>query len=158
MAIFRARGGTSLTTLPPISTSPEVCTSKPATIRSRVVLPQPLGPSRTRNSPSVVARSTPSTAVESPNRFTIFRVSTIATSNQLAIMPLGPDPLTLRLRLFDRVLGAHRTGARLREHRIQHPGIEALVHRCGGVTRVAHVGRPIRRIQQYLVLVRGLGF
>src|SRR5437660_7581786 len=40
----------------------------PAIIRSKVVLPQPLGPRRTRNSPSRTSTDTPSTAGLPPNR------------------------------------------------------------------------------------------
>jgi hypothetical protein len=52
---------------------PLVGSSKPATIRSVVVLPQPDGPSSEKNSPSAMRRSTCSTARTSPaaeeNRF-----------------------------------------------------------------------------------------
>jgi len=58
--------------------SPLVCFSSPAIIRSKVVLPQPLGPRRTRNSPSRVLKSTPSTAVWSWKTFRICFVSTVA--------------------------------------------------------------------------------
>src|SRR3954468_15844189 len=44
--------------------------SKPAIIRSVVVLPQPDAPSSEKNSPLAMSRSMPSTAVTSPNRFT----------------------------------------------------------------------------------------
>ena len=48
-------------------------------MRSKVVLPQPEGPSSTRNSPSVLARSIPSTAgVPSPNRLVSRRASMVA--------------------------------------------------------------------------------
>src|SRR3972149_10733493 len=79
MAIFRARGDRALTTCLPMRTSPAVCLSRPAIMRRRVVFPQPEGPRRTRNSPSFVERSTPSTALTSPKYFFIPRVSTGAT-------------------------------------------------------------------------------
>ena len=44
--------------------------SKPAIIRSVVVLPQPEGPSSEKNSPAPISRSSPSTASSSPNRLT----------------------------------------------------------------------------------------
>ena len=78
MAIFRARGGSSFTTRPPIRMSPEVCFSSPAIILSSVVLPQPDGPRSTRNSPSLMARSTPSTAVCPVNSLRSALVSTVA--------------------------------------------------------------------------------
>src|SRR6266851_7300341 len=167
----------SLTSCPPIRMSPELCFSNPAIIRSRVVFPHPLGPSRTRNSPSLVARSTPSTANDSPKRFLMFRVSTIAigvppqsgrrpkigeapsdqrlpwaqqsqrrSSDQLLLLPFRPDLLALGLGLLDRILGRHRAGARLGEHRIDHPGVENLVDRRGGIAGIANVGRPVERV------------
>src|SRR5438309_3039574 len=78
MAIFRSRGGRSLTTRPPMKMSPLVCRSSPAIIRNSVVFPHPLGPRSTRNSPSRVCRSTPSTAVCSWKTFRIRLVSTVA--------------------------------------------------------------------------------
>lgn len=41
--------------------------SKPAMMRSSVVLPQPDGPSRAKNSPCPISSETPSSAVTSPN-------------------------------------------------------------------------------------------
>ena len=78
IAIFRLRGGRSFTMRPPMRISPAVGCSSPAIMRSRVVLPHPDGPSSTRNSPSRVARSTPSTARTSPNAFVMRFVSTVA--------------------------------------------------------------------------------
>jgi hypothetical protein len=48
----RSFGVSSLTTLPPMEIVPSEMSSSPATMRSAVVLPQPDGPTRTRNSPS----------------------------------------------------------------------------------------------------------
>jgi hypothetical protein len=47
---------------------PLVGSSKPPTMRSVVVLPQPDGPSRAKNVPRGIARSSASTAVVSPKR------------------------------------------------------------------------------------------
>src|SRR5258708_14672123 len=63
----RAFGGTLLTTRPPIFTSPPEISSRPATMRSSVLLPQPEGPTRTQNSPSAIDTSTPCTASVEPN-------------------------------------------------------------------------------------------
>jgi hypothetical protein len=52
MAMSRSFGVSSFTTVPPIRISPSEISSRPATIRSAVVLPQPDGPTSTRNSPS----------------------------------------------------------------------------------------------------------
>src|SRR6266481_3162124 len=62
MATPRARGVMSLTISSLIRTSPDVCRSRPAMILRKVVLPQPDGPSSTRNSPSRTDRLMPSTA------------------------------------------------------------------------------------------------
>src|SRR5712691_13109765 len=51
-----------LTIRGPIQTSPASCSSSPAIIRSVVVLPQPLGPSRTSSSPSSTSKLRSSTA------------------------------------------------------------------------------------------------
>src|SRR5215472_13048036 len=62
-------GSTSLTGRPSMLIVPEVTSSRPATIRSAVVFPQPDGPTSTSSSPSPTIRSSESTAtVPSPNR------------------------------------------------------------------------------------------
>src|SRR5689334_13746492 len=58
----RSFGATSLTTRSPIRTSPEVTCSRPATIRSEVVLPQPEGPTNTISEPSSTFRFRSETA------------------------------------------------------------------------------------------------
>jgi hypothetical protein len=52
MAMSRSLGGTLLTTRDPMRISPPVMFSRPATMRKRVDLPQPEGPTRMTNSPS----------------------------------------------------------------------------------------------------------
>src|SRR6266581_3718728 len=84
----RARGGTSPSThSPPMKISPELGRSRPAIIRSRVVLPHPDGPSSTKNSPARMDRSTPSTAWKSPNRLLRLRSSTPTTIRALPSPP-----------------------------------------------------------------------
>src|SRR5262245_23071464 len=78
MAIFLARGGRWVTTCAPMRISPAVGFSRPAIIRMSVVLPHPEGPSSTKNSPSLITRSTPSTAGTSPKYFWMLRTSTVA--------------------------------------------------------------------------------
>src|SRR3954454_15378957 len=56
MATSRSFGGRSLTISSPIRSSPDVISSRPATMRSAVDFPQPDGPTRTRNSPSSTTR------------------------------------------------------------------------------------------------------
>jgi hypothetical protein len=58
MPMLRSLGGSSLTHTPPIKSSPELISSRPAIIRSTVDLPQPDGPTSTTNSRSVICRST----------------------------------------------------------------------------------------------------
>jgi hypothetical protein len=62
MATPRERDGTSLTSLPPISSSPCEMVSSPAIMRSVVDLPQPDGPTKTTNSRSAISKSMPRTA------------------------------------------------------------------------------------------------
>src|SRR2546426_10664589 len=105
MAIPRARGGTSPSTRwSPMWISPDVGRSGPAIIRSSVVFPEPEEPSRTRNSPSRIERSTPSTAWRSPKCFLRFWISTPATVGALAP---GLPPLGRGIRLLRQV---HRRG------------------------------------------------
>ena len=65
----RLPGATLLTTRSPIRIRPDEMSSSPASIRSAVVLPQPEGPTRTRNSPSATSMLRSSTATVSSNRF-----------------------------------------------------------------------------------------
>src|SRR3989338_7038784 len=51
---------------------PSVGVSKPASILSKVVLPQPDGPSSAKNSPSLTVSETLSTAASLPNRLVTF--------------------------------------------------------------------------------------
>src|SRR5918995_457946 len=57
MAMSRSLGDRVLTTRSPIFMVPEVMSSRPATMRRAVLLPQPDGPTRTRNSPCLMSRS-----------------------------------------------------------------------------------------------------
>src|SRR5215470_8791392 len=71
-----------LTSLPPITISPESASSSPATARRIVLLPQPDGPRRTRNSPSAIRSETSLTASTLPKRLTrcLIRMSAIPPS------------------------------------------------------------------------------
>src|SRR5678815_2073798 len=160
MAIFRARGGRSLTTRPPIRMSPEVWVSSPAIILSSVVLPHPDGPRRTRNSPSLIVRSTPSTAVWPVNSLRSALVSTVAIGqregsglDELPLGPLLPDLLVTLLGLLDRRLGRERAGGGLGEHGVQQPGAVPVVDGRRGVAGEADVGRPVERVGENRVLV-----
>src|SRR5262249_31923121 len=83
MAMLRARGGRSVTFLSSITMSPSVGRSSPAIIRINVVLPQPDGPSNTKNSPSFATRLMPSTARTSSNSLVTRRASTTAIGFRL---------------------------------------------------------------------------
>src|SRR5438128_5402542 len=82
MAMSRSRGGRWTTDLPPMRMSPAVTSSRPAIIRSVVVFPHPLGPTRMTNSWSRTVRSTPATARVSPNRFSTRSRTTSAISRR----------------------------------------------------------------------------
>src|SRR4051794_31410788 len=66
MPMSRLLAGTLVMSLPPTVTVPESDVSKPATMRSAVVLPQPDGPSNETSSPSASSRSRPSRAMLPP--------------------------------------------------------------------------------------------
>src|SRR3546814_7666266 len=60
--MLRLCGGLSASDRPPRRMSPAVGVSKPASIINVVVLPEPEGPRRVRNSPRPIARSSAATA------------------------------------------------------------------------------------------------
>ena len=66
MAMSRSLGGRSLTTRSPIVIVPELISSSPAIERSAVDFPQPDGPTRTMNSPSLTSSDSPSMAFTPP--------------------------------------------------------------------------------------------
>src|SRR5262245_56988973 len=76
MAMSRSLGWTLLTTRSPIEIVPEVMFSRPASIRSRVDLPQPEGPTSTTNSPSSIGIETPCKTSKLPNDFRTSRICT----------------------------------------------------------------------------------
>src|SRR3954462_15353707 len=80
MAMSRSLGGTSFTTVSPMITSPSVMSSRPAIMRSVVVLPQPEGPTSTTNSLSGMSRSMPQTAGVASYIFSTLRSVTCAIS------------------------------------------------------------------------------
>src|SRR6266498_180373 len=156
----RARGGRSVTTLPPMRTSPRVGSSSPAIIRRSVDFPEPDGPRKTRNSPSAMTRSTSLTAPSSPFLKTLvsFLVSTTATSRSLGrSLPLVEDALQLLLRRLRRVLRRRLVARHPGKHGRDDEGVERLVDGRGGVARVADVRRPLEHVPEDLVLVGRLG-
>ena len=96
MLTGRRFGGTPATSAPSMRISPEVGVSNPASIRRRVVLPQPEGPRRAKSSPSGISRSTESTAGSpAPKRLVTPRISTIGRPDGGA--PAPPDAFVHRI-------------------------------------------------------------
>src|ERR1700689_5426765 len=71
----RSRGGRSSMSVPPMERSPRSGRSRPAITRSKVVLPEPEGPSSASNSPGCTDKFTPSSATVSPKRLFRFLIS-----------------------------------------------------------------------------------
>src|SRR6202041_3560054 len=76
MAMSRSLGWTLLTTRSPIEIVPEVMFSSPASIRNKVDLPQPEGPTRTTKAPSSIGIDTPCRTSKPPNDFRTSRIWT----------------------------------------------------------------------------------
>ncbi len=72
----RSLGCTLLTTLSPIEIVPEVMFSSPASIRSKVDLPQPEGPTSTTKAPSSIGIDTPCSTSKPPNDLRTSRICT----------------------------------------------------------------------------------
>src|SRR5580700_1236498 len=81
----RVPGGSRVTSRPSIKTEPASGRSRPVTSRSAVVLPAPLGPKRTTNSPSFTTSETSRTASTWPKRLLICRRETLAMGGALLI-------------------------------------------------------------------------
>src|SRR6476661_4756100 len=79
----RLEGCRSLTTWPPILISPELIDSRPAIVLSKVDLPQPDGPTRTRKPPFSSEMSIPLRISRAPKRLRSERISTVAMRSSL---------------------------------------------------------------------------
>src|SRR5258708_13536790 len=90
----RSLGWTLLTTRSPIEIVPEVMFSSPASIRSKVDLPQPEGPTRTTKAPSSIGIDTPCKTSKPPNDF---RTSRISTDDIHSLLHLPEPPGTFLL-------------------------------------------------------------
>src|ERR1700674_3473478 len=94
MAMSRSFGGHRLTTRSPMRMVPELTSSRPATSRSVVDLPQPDGPTSTTNSSSSISRSRSVTAGTAPY---ILPICSNATLAMVIFPPKSPvSPLTGR--------------------------------------------------------------
>ena len=68
MLIGRRCGGTGAMSVPSSRMLPSSGVSKPASMRNKVLLPQPDGPSSAKNSPARISRERLLTATTPPNR------------------------------------------------------------------------------------------
>src|SRR4030095_2388682 len=84
----RSCGGRSLTTRSPMEISPAVISSRPATMRRVVVLPQPDGPTKTMNSLSRIVRFTSLTACTS----SYFLLRSLRTTCAIGLSPSNRFP------------------------------------------------------------------
>src|SRR5665213_2067831 len=82
----RAAARLKVTSSPPSRILPDVGSSSPAIMRSVVVLPQPDGPSMTKNEPSATVKLDSLTAVKPPKALWSFstRISAIALVPEVA--------------------------------------------------------------------------
>src|SRR5438445_8011186 len=120
--MFRSFDGTLLTTRSPILIWPDVISSSPARQRRAVVLPQPDGPTRTRNSPSLISRSRSFTAiVSSAYAFVTWSKVTVAIAVMLTRERFRAKALEVRDELL--ALGEQPPFA---EHAGAHPALDAL--------------------------------
>src|ERR1700744_1021767 len=113
MAMSRSIGGTWLTTLSSMLISPLEIASRPAIMRSVVVLPQPEGPTKTMNSLSRICRSTSFTTCVTSKY--LFSLRSVTSAMPLSLHRAGQA----RDIVFDeeRVDDRHRHGA---EQRARH--------------------------------------
>src|ERR1700687_2321101 len=99
IAMSRSLGWTLLTTRSPIEIVPEVMFSSPASIRSKVDLPQPEGPTSTTKAPSSIGIDTPCRTSKPPNDFRTSRICTddIKKPPEYALKPAENAALVLDL-------------------------------------------------------------
>src|SRR5579863_2283570 len=79
----RSLGPSSVTSRPSMRIFPPLGSSSPAMSRSSVDLPQPDGPTRTRNSPSATLSERLGMTVAAPKRFARFSISRVAMGSAL---------------------------------------------------------------------------
>src|SRR6185437_11582829 len=113
MLTGRLCGGTPVMSWPSMTTRPVSGVSKPAIMRSRVVLPQPEPPSSANSSPRAISRSTPATAWTSPKRLVTPESLTMRSLTRLlgaagrdgveprAVVGVGINPRVLGDRLVE---------------------------------------------------------
>src|SRR5688572_25760977 len=111
---------------PPIRMRPSSGVSRPATKRSVVVLPAPVGPSRTTNSPSFTPSDMPCTAETAPKRLVTPSRTTSAMAGSCEEIA-GERALAAAIEHQERLgLEAQAEGlAEPRAHRVGRPDLEA---------------------------------
>src|SRR3982751_427339 len=87
--MLRSCGSSPVTSRPSKTIEPSLRGSRPAMQASAVLLPQPEGPRKVTNSPSLMRRSSPLTAVNSPKRLVSCCRATLANSLPLAFERAG---------------------------------------------------------------------
>src|SRR5690606_41033947 len=85
MPTLRWLGFSRVTSLSPMTICPEDGSSRPATILSTVVLPQPDGPRKEMNSPCVTSRLMSSTTVTAPKALLTFLIERNVTAMEQAL-------------------------------------------------------------------------
>src|SRR5215204_433902 len=129
MAMSRSIGGTLLTTVLPIRISPAVIASRPAIMRSVVVLPQPDGPTKTMNSLSRICRSTSfTTCVVSKYLFSLVSVTWAMIALSLDRAGQARDVVFDEERIDDR----HRDRAEQRARHQRTPEEDVAADQLGG--------------------------
>src|SRR3954464_15328379 len=96
----RSFGWTLLTTRSPIEMVPEVMFSRRASIRNKVDLPQPEGPTSTTNSPSSIGIDTPCKTSKLPNDFRTSRICTDDIVSPLVVLLFGATDRRRRPAVF----------------------------------------------------------
>src|SRR3954451_3169945 len=129
MAMSRSIGGTSLTRLSSMRMSPALTASRPAIMRSVVVLPQPEGPTKTMNSLSRICRSTSFTTWGvSKNLLSLLRVTSAMTALPLDRAGEARDVMFDKEGIDDR----HRDRAQQRARHQRPPEEDVAADQLGG--------------------------
>src|SRR6266550_1870149 len=144
----RSLGWTLLTTRSPIEIVPEVMFSSPASIRSRVDLPQPDGPTRTTKAPSSIGIDTPCRTSKPPNDFRTSRICTDDIHTLPVHVILAANSAVVRL--FDR--GLTRLFRRCRWIKVVGRAPPRQTLRTG--RRHANISHPFKKLRTKIRRVR----
>src|SRR5579863_1778751 len=130
MAMSRSLGWTLLTTRSPIEIVPEVMFSSPASIRNKVDLPQPEGPTSTTKAPSSIGIVTPCKISKPPKDF---RTSRICTDDITSLQIRFPPAVNARTALD--LTGSYQTFSMMsldqsRRHWLRPPAVAERTVTC----------------------------